>query len=237
MDLPQLNSCRKKPTLPRSAMAEVENIKQLLNKLAARRPQRGHVGWEFPSILEMFVVYFMEHIDFFEDLHFCRYSKSAVHQVTRVLFSPSASGARWISNCSIAKNKPRSRSGNWQYDMTAPHIFAHVYKCLHIVMVFNGKYNYKLYILYIYICIHTHTIMWPLYSIIVMFTTYRHIRMKIHSRTCSRHETELAEWQLRCRALEAEKRQERRREGIREVSRGPPEWVSWDWDIRIYDMI
>ena len=160
MDLPQLNSCRKKPTLPRSAMAEVENIKQLLNKLAARRPQRGYVGWEFPSILEMFVVYFMEHIDFFEDLHFCRYSKSAVHQVTRVLFSPSASGARWISNCSIAKNKPRSRSGNWQYDMTAPHIFAHVYKCLHIVMVFNGKYNYKLYsiYIYIYICIHTHTL-------------------------------------------------------------------------------
>ena len=64
---------------------------------------------------------------------------------------------RWISNCSIAKNKPRSRSGNWQYDMTAPHIFAHVYKCLHIVMVVNGKYNYKLYSLYIYMyTTHTH---------------------------------------------------------------------------------
>ena len=53
--------------------------------------------------------------------------------------------------------------------------------------------------------------------------------MKIHSRNCSRHETELAEWQLRCRALEAEKRQARRGEGIRMDQRGKVgHRVSWD---------
>ena len=94
-------------------------------------------------------------------------------------------------------------------------------------MGFNGKcYNYKckiyhiIYIhIYIYICIYTHTH----YNVTFVFYYSNVYYLPAHpyedsQSMRSRHETELAEWQVRCRALEAEKLQERRGEGIREAT-------------------